>query len=926
MPFRQPKRRSSNRSQPSLASPQDQFTAPLSSPAVNQDQTTGPSSPTSFASQPSPETSNNHLPRDADRGQGYSLGLPSQSPTRTPHANVPERSTIAVVRSDPHSDDGDVQELGRKDIEHIRDKGSHHIGGRGQTQETKKSMRSFFGFGHNTSKESNRQTGSNPLPPDPPSTGAPGQNNTPGLSRVVSLRRRDPSGIRQSRYSPTEDQKQVNWPLGSTSAPRLASPAETEEGERPLVERHSKPESLSVQVQDDVPPPPLKDRNPVGTGVLQPFPNRDTQRPYLPQRGLSNSAYQDQLQQSEASLSLPPRQSSFNQSLHYSQSARSSISQPDQYQAYQPGFSGHPGLLHQDQQRPDLQHQVIGEPQNEVVPSLQQLPSHAQQRFQPNTVTQPLPQNQETIQGHSSHTVESGMVPPVGYSHQTRRPGDDQSQGNQSSSSRDGPTNLAYSHTSQGLAPHVHSGNVQSGNRQSMPSSQSQQHRAVPPQQHQSQQLYPDHSRSVSPQIRQRDETSGAVDLPVYQELRKLSPYLELPGQASKLISLSPEQKYSKVKKLYFEKSAQVEQLQNTLANQRLSQSRTSLDDNEYATRFNRLDGAINNLSFNIRKEWKIIPAWLQPVINDDACEKGTKEMTVVGRACISRWIVDEILERYFHPGIEPDLSIQLKKIEKNLRELAPPTHSIEEENALLSKISTWRLTTIDGLQDILSHPQAVEHRNRLTHVLAEKLIAALRKNLVEPPPVGLEGGVAMIVELAIGLAANLHLESRDVFVNYPMPGSILSPDKTKLETGLPPLTKAVGIEGATDTTDKGSISNADAASQTSESKDHASVSEPERRSSDTSSLNKDQAPKKRSMLGGFMGKKSTQAQTTGETSLQKQPSNSGYQASPSQQPQTGGVGGSAEESEIQRVRVAAFMSVEVRGRSILVKAPVWAL
>jgi hypothetical protein len=60
--------------------------------------------------------------------------------------------------------------------------------------------------------------------------------------------------------------------------------------------------------------------------------------------------------------------------------------------------------------------------------------------------------------------------------------------------------------------------------------------------------------------------------------------------------------KYKKVKGLYFEKQAQVEQLQNTLANQRLSQSRTSLDDSEYLTRFQRLDGAIKEVAFSIRK------------------------------------------------------------------------------------------------------------------------------------------------------------------------------------------------------------------------------------------------------------------------------------------------------------------------------------
>ena len=104
------------------------------------------------------------------------------------------------------------------------------------------------------------------------------------------------------------------------------------------------------------------------------------------------------------------------------------------------------------------------------------------------------------------------------------------------------------------------------------------------------------------------------------------------------------------MKKYYFDKDAQVQQLQNTLAHQRLSLSRTSLDDNEYSNRFSRLDGAINNLAFNIRRDWRAVPPWLSPHVNRDAVTSPTKEMTAVGRATISRWIVDELLDRYFHP------------------------------------------------------------------------------------------------------------------------------------------------------------------------------------------------------------------------------------------------------------------------------------
>ncbi len=129
-----------------------------------------------------------------------------------------------------------------------------------------------------------------------------------------------------------------------------------------------------------------------------------------------------------------------------------------------------------------------------------------------------------------------------------------------------------------------------------------------------------------------------------------------------------PVTKYKKVKGLYFEKTSQVEQLQNTLANQRLSQSRTSLDDSEYMTRFQRLDGATTNLAFNIRKDWRTVPAWLSQSVNQDAMNIGKQEMTAVGRACITKFIVDEIFSRTLQPGLEAELRRNLKAVEQNIR------------------------------------------------------------------------------------------------------------------------------------------------------------------------------------------------------------------------------------------------------------------
>lgn len=368
---------------------------------------------------------------------------------------------------------------------------------------------------------------------------------------------------------------------------------------------------------------------------------------------------------------------------------------------------------------------------------------------------------------------------------------------------------------------------------------------------------------------------------------------------------MKPEDKYRKVKKYYFDKDAQVQQLQNTLAHQRLSQSRTTLDDNEYANRFSRLDGAINNLSFNIRRDWRAVPPWLAPSVNRDAPSNPTKEMTAVGRACISRWIVDELLDRYFHPALEPSLSAHLKIIEKNLRRYAAPTPSEEEKDALMARISNWRLATVDGLQDMLNSPQAAEYKSSLTDLLVEKLTASLSMSLKDPPPPGLEGGVAMIVELAVGIAANLPLESRDVFVDCIAPGTLYNETYMKIESGLPPLMnpgEGLGDNGSGEkiSDDGGSVEPKDASPGESESGPPGGSL-----SGSVSSVGTTKEQKKKSMFGTLMG--------SGKKSGSGPPGP--VQQQPPQPPQP---------PKEERVRFAAFIAVEVRGRSVLVKAPVY--
>lgn len=330
--------------------------------------------------------------------------------------------------------------------------------------------------------------------------------------------------------------------------------------------------------------------------------------------------------------------------------------------------------------------------------------------------------------------------------------------------------------------------------------------------------------------------------------------------------------KYKNVKRLYFDGKAQietlngqVEQLQNAVANQRMSQSRTALDDNEYATRFNRLNGAINNLSFNIRKDWRTVPQWLANYVSPDALKTGKQEMTAVGRAVVSRWIVAELFDKCFHPDLDPQLSAQLKDIEMGIRGNTHTMHRQEEFDAQTTKIVNWRMATLDGLQRGMT--QASENRTALIQKATSNLAAHLHQYLTDPPPPGVEGSTSMIVELAIGVAANLPLESRDVSIWYPMPAEIVQPNLMEVEkTGLPSLTGAEESE---------------------------SESEPE------------EPPEKAGK--GQKGKpgKPTRVPETQQAETNRR---------------------AATMKEPKRVRFAGFMALEVKGRQVLMKAPVWTL
>lgn len=233
-----------------------------------------------------------------------------------------------------------------------------------------------------------------------------------------------------------------------------------------------------------------------------------------------------------------------------------------------------------------------------------------------------------------------------------------------------------------------------------------------------------------------------------------------------------------------------MEALQNTLANQRLSQSRTSLDDSEYITRFQRLDGAIKEVAFSIRKDWSSLPPWLTPVVTPDAMRVGTKEMTAVGRAVITRWLYEEIWGKCFHPGLEQSLREELKRIENQVRMFSPPPASAADIESQSAKIVQWRLTTMEGLQYRLNGQTAHQEKADYIQMGVRNLTAHLLQFLSEDAAMNIQGNATSIVELAVGIASHLPLESRDIVITYAMPKDMVQ-SWMKVEQGqslLPPL------------------------------------------------------------------------------------------------------------------------------------------
>ena len=295
------------------------------------------------------------------------------------------------------------------------------------------------------------------------------------------------------------------------------------------------------------------------------------------------------------------------------------------------------------------------------------------------------------------------------------------------------------------------------------------------------------------------------------------------------------------------------------------------------------------------------MPAWLQQSINKDAVGIGKQEMTAVGRAFISQWLVEQVFERFFHPALSLEVSQELKAIQLNLRKYSPTLQMGEEEEALTTKIINWRLATIDGLQPVLNAPEANGHRQQLIEILNAELVSSLHAHMNDPPPVGIEGGVHMIVELVVAILGHLPSESRDVNIEYYTPGMMIHPDFMKIESGIPALNEPIAT---LEVTEDDEASN--------------NINNEEKESLEGQSEESEQQPKergKKGFFGGLIGKKSSGAGPLRHGSAS---------ASSSSLMQPPGSAGGAKEEQPPRVRLCVFPGLQIRDKMILAKAPVF--
>ncbi|KAH3965392.1 hypothetical protein HBH51_150840 [Parastagonospora nodorum] len=811
-------------------------------------------------------------------------------------------------------------------------------------QEQKKSLRSRIAAGlsgHNKDDDASKQAGKN------------------GVGRRQSVRKSDPRLAEQQAQENQRLQAQQHWHQGSSSH-LLSSTEQDEDNLDPFLQQDDHPEVPPKDYPQHLQHPQQQQQfvaNPQQQQYRPPLDRVSTEGSYRTQGGVSQYSPDHHQGQGLQPQQQPGQQQQQQQYQSYQPAVQTSQN-PNEYQAFNPQNSPSPLLVnaqaHGQASNSAPQQQQVYYQQQEQSPQQaqghspqdhpQQGAHYQQQHFAPPS--QPQPHPTQELQ-HQIGRTSAQQPPELQHPQAIRAPlqlvQNQQIDAQQSQQLRP-PSSHQLGPPSPLQNPPYTPYDAQSGQQHTTHSSDPSLANTTPPRK--SQDSMPPSANSGRNTLRK--VVDGQQPGPPSREASLLQqpsgqasqgqPYRGEKGQAQQggemgratpppwpsVADMSEEEfekimkehevlreKYQKVKRYFFEQQTQVHQLQNTLANQRLSLSRTSWDDSEYGTRFNRLDGLIAQLSFSVRKDWKAIPQFLHPVVNKTAVETGKQEMTAVGRAFISNWLVENIFEKYFHPDLEPGFSTQLQMIVSNIRKFSPPSHSPEDEDSLAAKIINWRLATLEGLAETLRAPQAAKYRQELIDTLNEKLIASLQMHMNDPAPADLNGGVPMIIELAISVAQHLPLESREVHIEYFPPGHGIVPEFMKLESGIPALTAPI-LE----------VDEADRASVRSNARsdiDNASIAEQEQ-------LAAQAAPKEEKKRGVFGFGGGSKKPTTAPASLGKRESTLG--AGGSQQSLTpnppGSSHGPKDEVPAQRVRMAVGFAVQIRGKSILMKAPVY--
>ncbi|GAP93384.2 putative nb-arc and ankyrin domain protein [Rosellinia necatrix] len=250
--------------------------------------------------------------------------------------------------------------------------------------------------------------------------------------------------------------------------------------------------------------------------------------------------------------------------------------------------------------------------------------------------------------------------------------------------------------------------------------------------------------------------------------------------------------KYKKAKKLYFKNKDLIEKLaehvgklQNLVSNENIWKSCVAPNDNEQYSRFDLLDIAITNLAFNIRRSWRSVPTWIEGYITDDAMKTGKREMVAVGRAIITQWVVTEIFDKYYHPGLEGGMNHSLKVVEKSIRR---SSHRIESNTQLDATVQTWRGATWAMIQHMLNSNQSQEKLIRLKETTTENLLASISQQLTSLQSPGIVENTSAIANYAIDIASDIATDTRDVVITLPQSGDLLRPDVMELQRGFPPL------------------------------------------------------------------------------------------------------------------------------------------